>query len=44
VSGFVFTVSFQAPEFYRRHGWVEFGRVPSRGGISRVFFQKDLTP
>ncbi|MGW6281418.1 GNAT family N-acetyltransferase [Kribbella sp. NPDC055071] len=43
VSGFVFTIDFQAPDFYARHGWKEFGRIPSRGGISRVFFQKSLT-
>ncbi|NUR97167.1 MAG: GNAT family N-acetyltransferase [Kribbellaceae bacterium] len=43
VSGFVFTINFQAPEFYARHGWVEFGRIPSADGISRIFFSKELT-
>jgi GNAT superfamily N-acetyltransferase len=43
VSGFLFTINFQAPEFYQRHGWKEFGRVPSRAGVARIFFQKDLT-
>ena len=42
VSGFVFTINFQAPEFYARHGWVEFGRIPSTDGISRIYFRKDL--
>ncbi|HEY2701495.1 MAG TPA: GNAT family N-acetyltransferase [Pseudonocardiaceae bacterium] len=43
-AGFLYTISFQAPEFYRRNGWRSFGEIASQpGGISRVFFTKDLT-
>jgi GNAT superfamily N-acetyltransferase len=43
-AGFLYTISFQAPEFYRRNGWRSFGEIASGpGGISRVFFTKDLT-
>ncbi len=38
------TVTFQAPAFYARHGWEEFGRVPSAPGIERIFFRKILAP
>ncbi len=38
------TVNFQAPEFYARNGWEEFGRVPSAPGIERIFFRKILAP
>jgi GNAT superfamily N-acetyltransferase len=37
------TVNFQAPAFYARHGWEEFGRIPSAPGIERIFFRKILT-
>jgi GNAT superfamily N-acetyltransferase len=37
------TVNFQAPEFYARHGWDEFGRIPSAPGVERIFFRKTLT-
>ncbi len=37
------TVNFQAPEFYARHGWEEFGRIPSAPGVERIFMRKDLT-
>ncbi|MGZ0149515.1 GNAT family N-acetyltransferase [Kribbella sp. WER1] len=43
VSGVLYTISFQAPNFYARHGWVEFGRVPSADGVSRIYFRKELT-
>ncbi|WP_427886845.1 GNAT family N-acetyltransferase [Kribbella sp. GL6] len=43
VSGVLYTISFQAPDFYSRHGWTEFGRVPSSDGINRIYFRKDLT-
>jgi GNAT superfamily N-acetyltransferase len=36
------TVNFQAPEFYARHGWQEFGRIPSAPGVERIFFRKQL--
>jgi GNAT superfamily N-acetyltransferase len=37
------TVNFQAPDFYARHGWEEFGRIPSAPGVERIFFRKTLT-
>jgi GNAT superfamily N-acetyltransferase len=37
------TITFQAPAFYQRHGWEEFGRVPcDPPGTARVFFRKEL--
>ncbi len=37
------TISFQAPEFYARHGWREFGRVPCDPPSSfRIFMTKAL--
>jgi GNAT superfamily N-acetyltransferase len=36
------TVNFQAPEFYARHGWEEFGRIPSAPGVERIFMRKTL--
>jgi len=43
-SGVLYTISFQAPGFYRRHGWRVFGEVPCEPpGTSRVFMAKDLT-
>ncbi|WP_329004937.1 GNAT family N-acetyltransferase [Kribbella sp. NBC_00709] len=42
LSGVVYTIQFQAPEFYARHGWTEFGRTPIDADRSRVFFRKDL--
>ena len=42
-AGVLYTINFQAPEFYRRNGWLPFGEVPGEsGGISRIFFTKDL--
>ena len=39
----LYTISFQAPAFYRRHGWRVFGEVPcDPAGTSRVFMTKDL--
>jgi len=39
----LYTINFQAPEFYARHGWREFGRIPcDPPGTSRVFMTKDL--
>jgi GNAT superfamily N-acetyltransferase len=40
----LYTISFQAPAFYERHGWREFGRVACHPtGTSRVFMTKDLS-
>src|SRR5258708_39877736 len=42
--GVLYTISFQAPTFYERHGWKEFGRIPCHPtGTSRVFMTKDLS-
>ena len=39
----LYTISFQAPEFYARYGWREFGRVDCKPqGTSRVFMTKAL--
>jgi GNAT superfamily N-acetyltransferase len=41
----LYTISFQAPGFYERHGWREFGRVPcDPSGTARVFMTKELAP
>jgi len=34
------TVNFQAPDFYARHGWEEFGRIATVPGVERVFMRK----
>jgi GNAT superfamily N-acetyltransferase len=36
------TINFQAPDFYARHGWQEFGRIPCEPGVERIFFRKTL--
>ncbi|WP_296223425.1 GNAT family N-acetyltransferase [Ralstonia sp. UBA689] len=42
-SAVVYTISFQAPEFYKRNGWTAFGEVPcDPPGTSRVFLSKTL--
>lgn len=42
-SAVLYTISFQAPEFYLRNGWVKFGEVAcDPGGTSRVFLMKSL--
>ncbi len=42
-SGVLYTLSFQAPGFYEKHGWREFGRVPcDPPGTSRVFLTKSF--
>ncbi|MGO4124395.1 GNAT family N-acetyltransferase [Inquilinus sp. YAF38] len=42
-SAMLLTISFQAPDFYRRQGWRVFGEIPcDPPGTSRVFMTKDL--
>jgi GNAT superfamily N-acetyltransferase len=36
------TVNFQAPEFYARHGWEEFGRIAGAPGVERIFMRKSF--
>jgi GNAT superfamily N-acetyltransferase len=36
------TVTFQAPEFYARHGWEEFGRIQTAPDVARIFMRKTL--
>lgn len=44
-SAMLYTISFQAPGFYERHGWRELGRVPCNPkGTSRVVMTKILAP
>ncbi|MEV7189883.1 GNAT family N-acetyltransferase [Kitasatospora sp. NPDC093102] len=39
----LYTISFQAPEFYQRHGWHRLGEVPCvPSGTSRIFMTKEL--
>ena len=43
-SAFLFTITYQAPGFYARHGWTEFGRIAcDPPGSARVFMTKTLT-
>jgi GNAT superfamily N-acetyltransferase len=42
-SAVLYTISFQAPEFYKRHGWRVFGEIAcDPPGTSRVFMTKEL--
>ena len=42
-AGVLYTISFQAPGFYERHGWRAFGDIPCHPpGTSRVFMTKEL--
>jgi GNAT superfamily N-acetyltransferase len=42
-SAVLYTISFQAPEFYKRHGWQVFGEIPcDPPGASRIFLTKAL--
>jgi GNAT superfamily N-acetyltransferase len=42
-SAVLFTISFQAPGFYAKHGYLELGRVPCHPpGTSRVVMWKSL--
>lgn len=39
----LYTLSFQAPGFYEKYGWVRFGEIPCEPqGSSRVFLSKRL--
>jgi len=39
----LYTINFQAPGFYERHGWREFGSIPcDPPGTSRVFMTKEI--
>ena len=38
----VTTISFQAPEFYERHGYQAFGQIDCRPGAARIFLSKSL--
>jgi GNAT superfamily N-acetyltransferase len=43
LSAVLYTLSFQAPAFYEKHGWQRFGEVPCLPeGTSRVFMSKVL--
>ncbi|CAI1160329.1 GNAT family N-acetyltransferase [Serratia entomophila] len=43
VSAVLYTISFQAPGFYQRHGWARFGEVPCLPpGTRRIFMSKTL--
>lgn len=42
-TGLLHTNDFQAPGFYMKHGWREFGNFPcDPPGSSRIFFSKEL--
>ena len=44
VSAFLYTINFQAPGFYERHGYQVLGTVPCLPpGTSRIFMTKRLT-
>jgi GNAT superfamily N-acetyltransferase len=39
----LYTISFQAPDFYRGHGWRVFGEIPcDPPGTARIFMTKEL--
>jgi len=39
----LYTISFQAPGFYKRHGYEAFGEIPcAPPGTSRIFMKKNL--
>jgi GNAT superfamily N-acetyltransferase len=42
-SAVLYTISFQAPEFYKRYSWRVFGEIPcDPPGTSRIFMTKEL--
>jgi GNAT superfamily N-acetyltransferase len=43
VGAFLYTYRFQAPDFYQKHGYKEFGRLENfPPGHSRIYFSKSL--
>ena len=39
----LYTISFQAPDFYARYGWKKFGEIPCEPpGTRRIFMTKSL--
>jgi GNAT superfamily N-acetyltransferase len=43
IAAFVYTVTFQAPEFYERHGYRRFGEIAfPPDGATRIFLSKTL--
>jgi GNAT superfamily N-acetyltransferase len=42
VAATLVTVNFQAPDFYARHGWEEFGRIQTAPDVARIFMRKSL--
>jgi len=43
VAAVLYTISFQAPGFYERHGWERFGEIACEPpGTSRIFMTKRL--
>jgi GNAT superfamily N-acetyltransferase len=43
VTSFLYTISFQAPGFYERHGYRVLGTIPCKPpGVSRIFMTKPL--
>jgi GNAT superfamily N-acetyltransferase len=43
VAAVLYTISFQAPGFYERHGWRRFGEIACQPtGASRIFLTKQL--
>jgi GNAT superfamily N-acetyltransferase len=41
-TGVVYTINFQAPDFYVKQGWQVFGEVPTDNGLSRIFLSQAL--
>jgi GNAT superfamily N-acetyltransferase len=42
-AAFLYTISFQAPDFYKKYGWEEFGRIDCKPeGTRRIFMKKSL--
>ena len=45
MAGFLYTGTYQAPGFYERNGWTEFGRIAcDPPGSARVFMTKNFQP